>query len=188
MKKIFVFIVLLSIISFAQDMRMNAMSSLFSDFKANRIGDAVTIIVLESSQASNNAKTETGTESDLGFNGSAGLDGKNYNAGVNIGSKNNFSGKGSTQAGGLVKTKISATIDSVLANGNMRIKGLRKIVINGEEQTIKISGIVRPSDIQSDNSVFSHNISEAEIVFEGNGMIEKAQGPGWLTKLFHWLF
>jgi flagellar L-ring protein precursor FlgH len=188
MKKYFLILVLITVSINAQDMRQNALNSLFSDHKAGRIGDAITIIVLESSQASNHANTQTERESDLGFSGSANLEGKNYNAGANIGSNNNFSGSGSTQTGGMVRTKISATIDSIHANGNMRINGMRKIVINGEEQIIKITGIVRPSDIASDNSVLSYNISDAEIVFEGNGMITNNQEPGWLTKVFHWLF
>jgi len=53
---------------------------------------------------------------------------------------------------------------------------------------IKITGIVRPSDISSDNSVYSYNISDAEITFEGSGMIDSSQKPGILTRLFHWLF
>ena len=83
---------------------------------------------------------------------------------------------------------ISAHVDSLLPNGNMFISGSRLISINGEDQVIKISGVIRPTDVQSDNSVYSSSISEARIVFEGSGMIDRSQGPGWFTKLFHWLF
>jgi flagellar L-ring protein precursor FlgH len=189
MKRLFLLIILFSIVASAQDMSRNAFSSLFSDYKANRVGDAITIIVIESSSATNQAETSTGKTSDLGFNGSATVGSNDLpKVDVGIGSKNNFQGSGSTKSSGTVTTKISAMIDSVYDNGNLRIKGSRKIVINGEEQIIRIKGIVRPIDIQTDNSVLSYNISEAEIIFEGNGMIQKAQGPGWLTKLFHWLF
>lgn len=174
---------------FAQDMRQNSYHSLFSDNKANRIGDAVTIIVVESSQASNNAETQAGRNSDISFNGSAGMGTTSVpDAKLGVGSKNDFSGSGSTKTTGLIRTKISATIDSVMSNGNLLIKGSRKIVINGEEQLITIKGIVRGSDIMPDNSVLSYNISEAVITFEGNGIINDAQKPGWITKLFHWLF
>lgn len=173
----------------AQDMRQNSLYSLFSDNKANRIGDAVTIIVLESSQASNNAETSTGRNSSIGANLSGGVDRTNLsNADLKLGTDNSFSGSGSTKTTGIVKTKISAIVDSVLDNGNLRIRGSRKIVINGEEQIINIKGIVRPSDISTDNSVYSYNISDAEITFEGNGMIDSSQKPGLLTRLFHWLF
>jgi flagellar L-ring protein precursor FlgH len=88
----------------------------------------------------------------------------------------------------MIKTKISARIDSMLANGDLFIKGSRKISINGEEQTLFIKGIVRASDIRADNSVLSYNVSDAEFIFDGSGMIANAQEPGWLTKFFHWLF
>jgi flagellar L-ring protein precursor FlgH len=173
----------------AQDMRQNSLFSLFSDQKANKVGDAVTILVVESSQASNNAETNTGRTSTLGLT-ATGTVGKNPIPGANItaGTNNQFTGTGTTKTTGMIQTKISATIDSVLQNGNLVIKGSRKIVINGEEQTIKIRGIVRTSDINADNSVLSYNISEAEISFEGSGMINESQHPGWLTKFLHWIF
>ena len=55
-------------------------------------------------------------------------------------------------------------------------------------QTVFIKGIVRSSDIMADNSVYSFNISEAEILFDGKGMINTNQSPGWLTKFLHWIF
>ena len=111
---------------------------------------------------------------------------KNHHFGVN--SKNDFEGGGSTTASGIVKTKISAIIDSVYNNGLLRIRGKRKITINGEEQLVTISGLIRSADLLTDNSVYSYKISEAEIAFEGSGMIDSNTSPGWLTKLFHWLF
>ena len=191
MKKILVFVFAVVFVSCinAQDMRQNAFSSLFSDQKANRIGDAVTILVVESAQASNNASTSAGRSSDLSMSASGTISGSAL-PGVDLGLKsgNDFKGSGSTATTGMIKTKISATIDSVLANGNLLIKGSRKIVINGEEQNITIRGIVRVSDIMADNSVLSYNISEAEITFDGNGMINDSQHPGLLTKFFHLLF
>lgn len=186
---IIITIILFANVVYPQDMRQNGFSSLFSDQKANKIGDAITILVIEASQASNNAETTTGRSSNLGFSGSmkTGTSGES-GGGVSIGSNNDFKGSGSTKTMGMVKTKISATVDSVLANGNLVIKGDRRIVINGEEQTVQIKGIVRLSDIAPDNTVMSYNISDAEIIFSGDGAINSAQSPGWLTKFFHWIF
>ncbi|MGE5354417.1 MAG: flagellar basal body L-ring protein FlgH [Acidobacteriota bacterium] len=185
---VFVTLSLTAVVS-AQDMRQNSYYSLFSDQKANKVGDAVTIIVVESSQASNNAETQSGRSTGVSFDGSASLGTKSVpEVKLGIGAKNDFSGSGSTKTTGLIKTKISATIDSVMSNGNLMIKGSRKIVINGEEQLITIKGVVRGSDIMADNSVLSYNISEAVITFEGNGLINDSQKPGWLTKFLHWLF
>ena len=190
MKIFFIPIFLLAALNlFAQDMRQNAFSSLFSDQKASKIGDAITIVVLESSQASNNAQTTTGRTSNVGL--TAKIDpgkGVATNPAMNLGTTNDFNGSGSTQTQGAVSTKISATVDSVLANGNLVIAGSRKITINGNEQTVYIKGIVRSSDISPDNLVYSYNISEAQIVFKGDGKINDSQSPGWITKFFHWIF
>jgi len=190
MKKFYISVFLFAAINlYSQDMRQNSFSSLFSDQKANKIGDAITIVILESSQASNNAQTTTGRNSNLGL--SAKIDpGKGIatSPAFNIGTSNDFSGSGSTQTQGTVSAKISATVDSVLKNGNLVIEGSRKITINGEEQTVYIKGIVRSSDISPDNLIYSYNISEAQIVFKGDGKINDSQSPGWITKFLHWIF
>jgi flagellar L-ring protein precursor FlgH len=172
----------------AQDLRENVGRSLFSDQKANRPGDAVTVLVIEESSASNDAKTTSSRESNISFSGSmktSSSPGTELGGGLGLG--NHFAGQGATATRGSVKAKISARVDSVLPNGNLMINGNRTITVNGEEQVIRLSGIVRPSDIQADNSVYSFNVSDAVIVFEGNGIVSRAQGPGWLTKLLHWL-
>jgi flagellar L-ring protein FlgH len=187
--KTLIFILIMAACIDAQDMRKNAFSSLFSDNKANHKGDAVTIIVLESTNASNNSQTSAGRKSDLSVNLSATTSKTGTSAtGLGLQTGNDFSGQGSTQTTGMISTKISAAVDSVLDNGNLIIIGSKKISINGEEQIIHIKGIIRTSDIQQDNSVLSYNISSAEITFEGNGLIDNAQKPGLLTKFLHWLF
>jgi len=189
MKKIILYLFVIQASIIAQNMSQNGFRSMFSDYKAVNLGDAITIVVVESSEASNAAQKSTGRESDLGFGFSGGLDGTALpKIDMDVGSKNEFKGSGSSQTSGMVRTKLSALIDSVLSNGLLRIKGSRKIVVNDEEQMITIKGFVRTSDISSENTVFSYNISEAEIIFQSEGQIRSVQDPGWLTKLFHWLF
>jgi flagellar L-ring protein precursor FlgH len=173
----------------AQGFRQNAAMSLFSDQKANRIGDAITIIIVEASTASNNAETTTGRSSNMGLEGSLATGGKSSSSVTGgVKTNNDFSGSGTTKTTGMIQTKLSATIDSVYENGNLRIKGSRRIVINDEEQTITIRGIVRTSDISASNTVYSTNISEAEIIFAGDGAINSSQKPGLFAKLIKWLF
>ncbi len=189
MKKLIIAFLLLPLLSNAQNMTQNGFRSLFSDYKAVSLGDAITIIVVESSQASNAATKSTGRDSDIGFGFSGGLDDTALpNVDLDLGSRNDFKGSGSSKTSGMVRTKLSALIDSVLENGLLRIKGSRKIVVNDEEQMITIKGLVRTTDISSENTVYSYNISEAEIIFQSDGQIKNMQDPGWLTKLFHWLF
>ncbi|MBK8945043.1 MAG: flagellar basal body L-ring protein FlgH [Ignavibacteriae bacterium] len=189
MKKLFALFLVIPILINAQNMSQNGFRSLFSDYKAASLGDAITIIVVESSEASNEAEKSTGRESDIGLGLDGGLDATALpSVDLDLGSRNDFKGSGSAKSSGMVRTKLSAMIDSVLSNGLLRIKGSRKIVINDEEQMITIRGIVRTSDIQTDNTVYSYNISDAEIIFQSEGQIKNMQDPGWITKLFHWLF
>ena len=196
MKKKFILLFLIAAFfsshkAFSQDMRENLSRSLFSDQKANHIGDAVTILVVETSSASNTAQTTASRVSNLSLAGTANLSANSNTVpgvGATLGTQNSFSGQGGTSSAGSVQAQVSATVDSVLPNGNLFVVGNRTITINGEEQIIKISGVVRPSDIQPDNSVYSYNISDATIIFKGNGIVSRAQEPGWLTKFFHWIF
>jgi flagellar L-ring protein precursor FlgH len=148
------------------------------------VGDAVTILVVEATTASNDARTSSGREDNFSLSGSGSVDLPQVSAG--LGSQ--FRGEGSTISRGSVRTKISTQVDSVLANGNLIVNGKRTIVVNGEEQILTISGVIRTSDIMADNSVYSFNLSDATIVFEGNGIVSQAQGPGILTKFLHFLF
>jgi flagellar L-ring protein precursor FlgH len=189
MKYSMLFVVIVAVSALGQDLRENLNRSLFSDQKANRIGDGVTILVVESSSASNDSRTSTSRQSDISMNSS----GKNagttlLDVGASIGTGNAFTGEGASATNGSVRAKISARVDSMFINGNLWISGSRTISVNGEEQLIKITGLVRPSDIQADNSVFSYNISDAVIVFQGKGLTNDNQQPGWITRFFHWIF
>jgi flagellar L-ring protein precursor FlgH len=184
-----IFLFLFVVRAAGQDMRQNIGRSLFTDQKASQIGDAVTILVIETSTASNDASTSSSKSSDISGSTSGTANSKALpEFGIKLGTGNSFKGEGSTSSRGTLRAKISARVDSMLANGNLVVRGSRRIKINGEEQIINISGIVRPTDILPDNSVYSFNVSDAVIVFEGDGIVSRAQGPGWITKLLHWLF
>lgn len=191
MKKI-IYIALLSLsFTFIVNAQSNeyAKYSLFADQKASRIGDAITILVVESSQATNNSELTSGRSGAIGVDASGSV-GESTIPNVDFGmsTSNEFEGGGRAQTSGMIRTKISARIDSVLQNGDMVIRGSRFISINGEEQELFIKGIVRQADVQSDNTVYSYHIAEAKFVFESSGMISRSTEPGWLTKFFHWLF
>lgn len=189
MKKVIIFLVFLALPVFSQNMTDNVARSLFADHKAANVGDAVTILIVEQSSAENGAATKTSRDSKISVSASGGIDDKNIpTISGSAATGNGFSGSGSTSNKGLVKAKLSAKITLIDDNGNLKIEGTRNIIINKEEQIIKISGTIRPQDIGPDNSIYSYNISDAVIVYQGDGIVSSAQGPGWLTKLLHWLF
>lgn len=174
--------------SYAQVMR-NPTQSLFSDYKASKVGDAVTVIITEQTSASKDASTNTSRASSVGLTGSATYGTANLPSGsASIGSNNSFKGSGSTSEKGSVEATVSAQVVKVDQYGNLVIKGSRMISINGQVQEIKISGIIRPSDIQPDNTIYSSQISDAKIVITGAGSVNSSQSPSWLMSIFHWLF
>ncbi len=182
--KIIIMITLFASVVSAQDFRESVNRSLVADQKASRVGDLVTILIVEATTASNDARTSASRSSDISVGGNVYIPIPEQS----IGTGNQFKGEGGTLSRGFIRAKMSARVDSVMPNGNLIIKGAKTSSINGEEQKIQISGIVRPADIQVDNSIYSYNIADASIVIEGSGLVSRSQGPGWITKLFHFLF
>jgi len=192
MKRIIFLMFFLSASLIAQNMTNNVGRSLFADHKASQIGDAVTILIVEASSAVNGAETSTSRNSKLGVSGGYSNDIVQLPSGKSLGvtgaTSSGFKGTGSTSTKGSVQAKLSAKIIEIDDNGNLIIEGTRNIMINKEEQIIKVSGTIRPQDIGPDNTIYSYNISDAIISYKGEGSVSTVQGPGWFTKFLHWLF
>jgi flagellar L-ring protein precursor FlgH len=173
----------------------SAMASLFSDHKAWRVGDIVTISIVESSSATENASTKTSRDSSLeggvttflGYENQLMQRFKNFNSAemFDANLSNEFEGSGKTVRSGSLKASITARIIEELPNGNFVIEGRREVEVNHETQYIVISGIVRPEDISPDNVVLSTFISDARIVYSGRGVVDDVQHPGWFTRLLN---
>lgn len=170
----------------------NNQNWLFTDNKANRVGDIVTINVIESSKAKKKAKTtlSRGNETYFGISGLFGLENAlprmapEINLGSLIGAKgkNNFTGSGETERSGELVARMGAIVTQQLPNGNLIIEGKRQVRVNNEEQVLVLSGVIRPRDISSDNSIPSYLIADARIYYSGEGVINDKQKPGWLSR------
>lgn len=171
------------------------LSELFINPKARRVGDIVTIKIVESSKASNKADTSTGRSSSI----SAGIDNffgleTNYSTTdpffnpfgkVKADFQTAFDGKGTTSRSGDLTAFITARITEVYPNGNFQIAGSREITVNNERQFITLSGIIRSRDISPDNVVLSTYISDARIAYSGAGIIDDRQRPGWMMRILN---
>ena len=163
--------------------------SLYSDRKARRVGDIVTIIIVESSKASKSSVTQTSKKSgsDGTLSNLFGLGNLPLSMGVDAGS--NYSGSGTTSRNGSMEAKISTSVKQVLPNGNLVLEGTRQVTVNDDVQIITVSGIVQPQSIRSDNSVLSIYMADAQIKYVGEG--PTAQKPGIVTRIlqtpFHWV-
>ncbi len=190
MKKLTFIITVFLIVSFGLQAQFiqNTSRSLFSDVKAFKKGDAVTILIVEYTQADNSATTKDSRSTTIGGGVDANFNSSRFNAGAELGTKNENTGSGSTSRRESIRTKISAKVIEIDEAGNLIVEGTRKTKVNGEEQTIKISGTVRPVDILPNNSVYSYNILNLTLLIEGEGTVSNVQEPGLITKFLRILF
>ncbi len=160
--------------------------SLFTDHKAVGPGDLVTIIIVEQAQATQNATTSTEKAGSVGIGPGLGIL-RNVLPEITGSGGDKLSASGKTSRGGSLNAKVTVRVVEVLNNGNLLLEGNQEILINGEKQEIKLSGVVRPQDIMADNTVLSTFVADANIVYLGDGPIGDRQTPGILSRLFHWL-
>ena len=102
--------------------------------------------------------------------------------------ENKYQGDGDTERNGSLRAEITARITEVLHNGDFRVAGTRMININGEKQLIEITGICRARDIAPDNTIMSTYISDAQIAYNGSGLVTDSAQPGVVTRILNWLF
>lgn len=168
------------------------MGELFVNPKARRVGDIVTIKIVESSKASNNASTNTGRDSSVtvGVDKFLGLEnnvsttgGLNPFSRIAGGLTTKFTGQGGTSRSGDLSADITTRVIGVLPNGNLAISGSREVIVNNERQLIMVTGVIRPRDISSENVVLSTYISDAKIAYSGTGIVNDQQRKGWLANI-----
>lgn len=189
MKILYLFIIAVACaVPLKAQFNQNNSRSLFSDVKAYRIGDAVMILIIEETSADNSATTTQTTKTDLSGGVGASTGGTSFDGAVSLGTGNAFNGRGQTSRNEKFRARLSARVVSVEDNGNLKIEGKRTFQLNGENQSITLTGFIRPADIQSDNSIISHSIMDLVVTYEGEGTITKAQEPGLITKFLRWLF
>jgi len=165
--------------------------SMFSDNKARDLNDLVTIVISEKAQASNSTSNSSNNEQSSEFSagpGVGGWAGAIPQFGTSAGWQNDYSGKGNTSKSGSFQATITAKIVRILPNGNFELNGTKKMIINGEEEMINISGEVRPEDISASNSVTSYQIANVQISYTGQGSMQSGAKPGVLTRMLNWFF
>lgn len=164
--------------------------SLYSDRRGKQVGDVITVLVMESSKASNESGTRTEKEQGVGASGQKGSGLLDFipSFGWGAGSNANYKGQGETKRQGSLKAKVTARIVEVLDNGNLMIKGSKVVEINAEKEMLEVSGIIRQEDVGRDNTVLSYNIADAKIIYTGSGSVYTSQRPGVFARFFNWLF
>lgn len=175
-------------------------TSLFADKKDLQVGDIIQIVIDEDLSSKSNNKRELSSARDnnlgggvlsaTGNNTLGETAGKvanklNRNLGVDFGTNSSSSDKGSvkTQFDETFSTTISAIIEETYQNGNYYIKGKKEMLIEGQRQEIIVSGVIRPYDITSDNSINSSQIANLKLLYDKDGEEADVLATPWGSKL-----
>lgn len=166
---------------------------LFNDNRARQVGDVIVVMLSEETNASKQSSTSTGKSSDIGmsvptilgqplkFNDANPLS-------DSISTNTGFDGSGSSSQSNSLQGAISVTVKKVLPNGNLIVQGEKWLTINQGREFVKLRGVIRPSDIEPDNSITSWRVANAQISYGAKGALADANRPGWLTRFFQSIF
>jgi flagellar L-ring protein precursor FlgH len=162
---------------------------LFEDQTAKRVGDILIVTLDENTNANKRADLDTAKDNLTSMTAPniAGIDpsllfGKDLSA--TLASNHKFKGAGQANQSNSLRGKISVSVVGVLPNGYLKIRGEKRITLNDGSEFIRISGIVRPVDINASNIISSSQIADATIMYTGDGAIANSSKLGWLSRIF----
>lgn len=158
---------------------------LTSGTRAASVGDIVSIVLVERTQAAKTNSAVTAHDGSIGLappiTGPLSLF---TPSDINMGGDTSFNGKGQATQSNTLSGEISVTIAEVYPNGTMLVRGEKRLKLNRGEEFIQISGLIRSSDIGPDNRIASTRVADARITYSGNGEIARASRQGWLQRFF----
>ena len=168
-------------------------SSLYQDrrpTRASRVGDILTVLIVENTSASNRSNVSTKKENKIDIGSQAGTGPLRFIPGLGLVSNasTDYSGEGSTLRQQQIRARVSATVVGVKPNGDLMVEGSRTIEINGEREVIYVSGAVNPLIIPADNTVESYRVADLQISYKGKGVVTEGTRPGIFVRFFNWIF
>jgi len=170
--------------------------ALYEDIKARNVGDMITIVLSEQTNATKSASTSTSKDNNIdvtnptllglpGVINSTLLSNRPMTLESSLESSKSFSGEGDSAQSNQLTGSVTALVTAVLPNGYLRIEGEKNISINQGDEYVRIKGIIRPVDIRSNNSISSTQVANAEISYGGDGVVANSNDMGWLAKMFN---
>lgn len=155
-----------------------------ADNRAYKVGDILTIQILENASATANADTGTRRRNEM----SADLTRAHVpTVSVGIGVSGEFDGGGRTTRSGKLLAQLTVTVVELAPNGDLRVAGEQLLLINDEQQRIHVTGRVRPQDISDANVVASSRLADAKITYVGEGELAARQKPAWWRQVMDWV-
>ena len=167
---------------------------LFENTVARRVGDTLTIRLDESTNASKSSSTSTRKSTNVDLSGPT-IAGRPVTANgvevltANIENDSQFDGEADSTQSNRLTGQVTVTVAQRLPNGNLLIRGQKWVAINQGKEYVRVQGIVRPIDIDPDNSISSLKVADAKIAYGAKGALADANRPGLLARFFNlpWL-
>lgn len=162
---------------------------LFEDPTARRVGDVLTVTLNEQTNSSQRTKNKDEKKDSVSVSLPAlfGLGSLLFGGDMSTAmeSEKKFNGNGDNSQNNVLRGAITVTVVEVLPNGNLRIRGEKRIGLNQGDEFVRLSGIVRPADISSSNMIDSQKIADATFMYTGEGATADASSQGWLGRAFN---
>jgi flagellar L-ring protein precursor FlgH len=167
----------------------NYVNNIYSDSKAHRVGDIISVVLSENTQAQKNATTELTKENSASLGSVVGLGGapitfKGDSLEFGYNQNSDFSGDSSSDQSNSLSGNISVHVLRVLPNGNLMIRGEKWMSLNNGDEYVRLTGIIRAQDISSSNTIMSSKVANARIQYAGTGTFADVQEQGWLSAFF----
>ncbi|MDT3664313.1 MAG: flagellar basal body L-ring protein FlgH [Anaerobiospirillum sp.] len=167
-------------------------NGLYTDTRAHKVGDLISVQLDERTSASKNAGTTLGKSNSIGF-GALAVGGRpvtinGYDTSASLSNTSDFEGNSDASQSNSLTGNISVSVVKVLANGNLVVRGEKWLMLNNGNEYIRVTGIVRSEDVSSDNTVSSQRIANARIQYGGTGDFADTQERGFISRFFNSAF
>ena len=161
-------------------------AALVEGSRARRVGDPLTIVLVERTVASKSAGSKLDSSGGGGIAPpTTGLLSKLFNTTDATASGNrNFTGTGSADQSNTLSGEVSVTVAKVFPNGTMLVQGQKRVTLNRGDEFVQIKGLIRVADIDANNRVPSTRVADAQIAYTGKGDVARAGRQGWLSRFF----
>lgn len=162
---------------------------LFEDRRATRVGDILHVLLSERTQSSKTADTEITKENSVDFNAGTVLGRPvtfgDYTLTTDVSQNRELTGEASSDQSNSLVGSIAVTVSEILPNGLLVVRGEKWMTLNTGEEFIRVKGLVRPEDVQPDNTVMSTKLADARITYSGTGDLADANRQGWVSRFFN---
>lgn len=160
-------------------------AALHEGWRARRVGDPLTIVLVERTAASKSSTSKLDSGGGFGITPpTTGPLNLFNNSDVSASGSRNFNGVGTAGQANSLSGEISVTVAQVYPNGTMLVQGQKRVTLNRGDEFVQIKGLVRTADVDRDNRVLSTRVADAQIAYTGRGDVARAGRQGWLSRFF----